>query len=228
MQSLALVAGPLMFAVSTFFWQHDGRYGVIAGPMVVLALVLWLYGLLALFDALRARLPRYVAVALLLAVYGAIGGSNFGLRGFYDGVFHLSSTASLAALAPYSTQANLMLFWPGPLFPLSLLSLAVTLTWTRTVPLWSGILLGVGAAAFPFGIVPRIPWIAHLIGAVLVAAFLHPAWICWRGRLQPGGARSDSAGPASPDHGSHGALTTAADLGVPWLQRSPGRTRPDS
>ena len=105
-------------------------------------------------------------------------------------MFHLSSTASLAALAPYPTQANLMLFWPGPLFPISLLSLAVTLTRTRTVPLWSGILLGVGAAAFPFGIVPRIPWIAHLIGAVLVTAFLYPAWTCWRGRPAPSPARA--------------------------------------
>ena len=203
MQSIALVAGPLMFAVSTFFWQSDGRYGVIAGPMVVLALVLWLYGLLALFDTLRERLPRYVAVALLVAVYGAIGGSDFGLRGFYDGVFHLSPTASLAALAPYPTQADLMFFWPGPLFPISLLSLAVTLTWTRTVPLWSGFLLGVGAAAFPLGIVPRIPWIAHLITAVLVAAFLYPAWTCWQGRpataepgVWPSAGRSSRGGPA--------------------------------
>jgi hypothetical protein len=185
MQGAALVAGPLMFTVSTFFWESNGRYGVNAGTMVVLSLVLWLYGLLALFDALRARLPRYTAVALLVTVYGAIGGANFGLRGFYDGVFHLSATASLEALAPYPTQANLMLFWPGPLFPLGLLGLAVTLTWTRTIPLWSGVVLAAGAVAWPFGIVPRVDWIAHLIGSVLVAGFLYPAWACWRGRLRP-------------------------------------------
>ncbi|MEZ4621976.1 MAG: hypothetical protein R2867_41595 [Caldilineaceae bacterium] len=51
--------------------------------------------------------------------------------------------------AQYPLPFNLTLFWPGPLFPLTLLVLGVLYWYTKTTPWWVALLLAAGGIAFP-------------------------------------------------------------------------------
>ena len=68
-------------------------------------------------------------------------------------------------------QANVLLWWPGPLFPLVLLILGATLWRTRTVTPWVAALICLGAIAFPFGRAPRIQTIALVTDILLLIPF---------------------------------------------------------
>ncbi|MER7891692.1 hypothetical protein ABTX15_17870 [Micromonospora sp. NPDC094482] len=171
----ALVLGPAGSALATYFWI-DGRYGATGGTVLVLAMVVWAYGLIGLLDAVRPHAPRYAAVALPVFLYGVIGGAAFGFQGVFEDIFEQSTDASLAALAEHPFAANLLLWIPGPVMPLSLLVLGVVLARTRLVPLWTAALLCAGAVAFPLSRIPRIDVVAYLADALLVVAFVAIAW----------------------------------------------------
>ena len=78
--------------------------------------------------------------------------------------------------AQYPLQVNLTLFWPGPLFPLSLLVLSLVYWRTKAVPLWVAGLLAVGAVAFPLSRIVRIEWVAHLVDLALLIPACYVAW----------------------------------------------------
>ncbi|MFI6263232.1 hypothetical protein [Micromonospora sp. NPDC051006] len=172
---IALVLGPAGSAFATNFWT-DGRYGATGGTILVLAMVVWTYGLIGLLDAIRPRAPRYAAVALPVFLYGAMGGAAFGFQGVFEDIFEQSTDTSLTALAEHPFAANLLLWLPGPVMPLSLLVLGVVLARTRLVPLWTAALLCAGAVAFPLSRIPRIDVIAYLADALLVVAFVAIVW----------------------------------------------------
>ncbi|MEU6207149.1 hypothetical protein ABZ814_26575 [Micromonospora musae] len=172
---IALVLGPAGSALATYFWT-DGRYGATGGTILVLAMVVWAYGLVGLLDALRPHAPRYAAVALPVFLYGAMGGAAFGFQGVFEDIFAQSNDASLAALAEHPFAANLLLWLPGPVMPISLLVLGVVLARIRLVPLWAAALMCAGAVAFPLSRIPRIDLIAYLADALLVVAFVAIAW----------------------------------------------------
>lgn len=184
LSGVSLAAGPLLTGVSTFFWE-DGKYGATGGTLLALAIVPWIHGLFSVFAALRPRMPRYSTFGLLVMLYGALGGAAFGYRDFFEAVFHVTSNdASLDALAEYSMQANLLLFWAGPLFPLSMIVLAAVLMRTRLVPIWAGAILLAGGLGFPLSRIPRDPWIAHLVDVLLLIPFAYLGWRLWRGDLR--------------------------------------------
>ncbi|MFC3499742.1 hypothetical protein ACFOOK_01835 [Micromonospora krabiensis] len=166
----ALVLGPAGSALATYLWTA-GRYGATGGTILVLAMVVWTYGLIGLLDVVRLHAPRYAAVALPVFLYGAMGGAAFGFQGVFEDIFDQSTDASLAALGEHPFAANLLLWLPGPLMPLSLLVLGVVLARIRLVPLWTAVLLCAGAVAFPLSRIPRIDVIAYLADGLLVAAF---------------------------------------------------------
>jgi hypothetical protein len=166
----ALVLGPAGSAIATYFWT-DGRYGASGGTILVLAMVVWAYGLIGLLGAVRPHAPRYAAVALPVFLYGIMGGAAFGFQGVFEDVFDQSADASLDALAAHPVAANLLLWIPGPVMPLSLLALGAVLGRTRVIPLWSAALLCAGAVAFPVSRIPRIDLVAYLADALLVVAF---------------------------------------------------------
>ncbi|GAA0941620.1 hypothetical protein [Virgisporangium aurantiacum] len=166
----ALVLGPTGSALATYFWT-DGRYGATGGTILVLAMVVWAYGLIGLLDAVRPYAPRYVALALPVFLYGIMGGAAFGFQGVFEDIFHRSADASLDALADHPFAANLLLWIPGPVMPLSLFALGALLGRKRLVPLWAAALLCAGALAFPLSRIPRIDLIANLADALLVVAF---------------------------------------------------------
>ncbi|RZQ64712.1 hypothetical protein [Amycolatopsis suaedae] len=176
LRTVLLVVGPVVFAASTFFWLPGGTYGATAGALMVAGLVLWAYGLLALVDGLRTRLPRYAALVRLLVVGGLAGGVTFGVQGVYDEVFALTRETSVGVLEPFGWQADVVFYWTGPLFPLALLALGVGLGHARLVPWWPAVALGVCGVAFPLSRIPRETWVAHAVDGLLVVVFAYLAF----------------------------------------------------
>jgi hypothetical protein len=88
-------------------------------------------------------------------------------------VFGISHDTYLSIVADHSLSFNLLLFWPGPLFPLSLLVLGVNLSRRKVIPLWTGILICLGALAFPVSRISRIEMVAHLSDLLLAIPVAH-------------------------------------------------------
>jgi hypothetical protein len=172
----SLVLGPLLLAASTFFWE-GGRYGVTGGVLVALSGIAWVYGLIGIWERLHPRLPVAAALGLVLTLLGTFGGIAFGLQGFFEGAFGLSAAESLAAVGEHPVASWLVLWGPGPLFPLSLVLLGAVLLWTRLVPRSLAVALLIAGAAFPLSRISRLDLLAHTIDALLLVA---SAWLATR------------------------------------------------
>ena len=73
------------------------------------------------YDLLKEKMPMYASIGLLIAIYGCVSGINFGFVGVFSEVFRIDHVTYLKAAADHPLSFNLLLFWSGPLFPLSLL-----------------------------------------------------------------------------------------------------------
>jgi hypothetical protein len=168
---LSLILAPVLFATSTFFWVHTGgrvEYGAIGGAIITIATVFWIPAFIGLFDLLKERMPRYATWGLLISIYGCIGGAAFGLEGLFAEAFGIPHDVRREAWARFPTAFNLTFFWPGPLFPLSLLILGAMLIRTKAVPGWAGLLICLAAIAFPVSRIPRIELLAHAADALML------------------------------------------------------------
>ncbi|QUH02020.1 hypothetical protein HUO13_15515 [Saccharopolyspora erythraea] len=178
LQAAALLLGPLIFALSPFFWV-DGHYGITGGTLIALSMVPWVYGLIGEYERLRERVPTLAGLWLLLLVIGMFGSIAFGLQGFFEGVFDITERVSLAALDEYPPHSLFLLWLPGPSFPLALLAFGVLLGWTRMAPRWVAVLVCLAAVAFPLARVLRTDWVAYIADLLMVLAFGLLAWRAW-------------------------------------------------
>lgn len=151
----SMILAPLLFVASSFAWQN-GEYNMTSGTLVVIGSVFWIPAFMGLFARLRTSGPRYATWGLLFVIYGCVSGISFGLRGLYADAFGISKQALLQKAATYPLAFNLTMFWPGLLFPLSLLVLSIVLVRAKSIPIWTGLLLGLGAVAFPLSRIPRV------------------------------------------------------------------------
>ncbi|SIQ13696.1 hypothetical protein [Micromonospora avicenniae] len=166
-----LILGSTLNLLASFFWGPDSQ-GVTAGTLVALSCFCWLVGLIGLYDRLRATAPRYVAVALPVTVFATVGGVAFGVQSIHEGLFDVSHAQTIDLLNQYPFATTL--FWiAGPLFPLTLFALGVALGWTRTAPPAVGVLLCLGAIAFPMSRITREVSIAHVADVLLLLPFLY-------------------------------------------------------
>jgi hypothetical protein len=172
---ISMLVAPFLFLLSTFFWQN-GEYTITGGTMLVVATVFWIPALMGLFAKLKDTMPTYAIWGLLVAVFGCISGSNFGMRGIYADVFEISKETLLKEAAAHSISFNITMFMSGPLFPLSLLVLGVNLLRKKVVPSWIGILICSGAIAFPVSRILRIEPIAHLADLLLFIPIASLGW----------------------------------------------------
>lgn len=179
LQAAALVLGPGMFATSPFFWTN-GHYGVTGGTIIALAMIPWVYGLLGEYDHLRAQAPLWAGLWLLLLLIGMLGSVAFGLQGFFEGSFGITDRSSLAALDRYPPQSLLVLWLPGPAFPLALLGFGALLARTRTSPLWVVLVLCLAAITFPLARFLRTEWVAFAADWLMVLPSCHLAWSAWQ------------------------------------------------
>lgn len=160
-QRTVLVMAPVLSAVSTFFW-NNGEYGTTGGTILIMALFFWIPALDALFGLIKNSLPRYAQWGYFIALLGCISGMNFGSLGYYSDVFNISKDAYLEALIKYPISSGILLFWAGPLFPLSILVLSVVLWKKHAASRWICICLALAAIAFPISRIPRISLVAHI------------------------------------------------------------------
>ncbi|WP_020595489.1 hypothetical protein [Spirosoma panaciterrae] len=174
-QGLSMILAPLLFLLSTFYWQQ-GEYTITGGTLLVVATVFWIPALTGLFAKLKHTMPIYASWGLLIAVCGAISGNNFGMRGIYAEVFGISKETLLHEAAIHSLSFNITMFMSGPLFPLSLLVLGVQLLRKKAVPYWVGFVLCAGAIAFPVSRISRIEWIAHVADLLLFIPIAYQGW----------------------------------------------------
>jgi hypothetical protein len=169
-----LIIAPLLFGASTFLWEN-GEYGVTGGTILALSTVFWIPALLGLFGFFKNTMPLYTSIGFLLAVYGCISGVSFAIVGIFSEAFGISHETYLSTAAEHSLAFNLLLFWPGPLFPLSFLVLGVNLLRRKIVPGWTGILLCLAGIAFPLSRIPRIEAIAHVADFLLLVPLAYIA-----------------------------------------------------
>jgi hypothetical protein len=166
LNGISLIIAPLLLGTSTFFWK-SGDYGITGGTILVISMIFWIPAFTALFKLLRYQMPHYTSIGFLIAIFGCISGANFGMVGVFSEAFGISHQTYLAEAARHSFAFNLLLFWSGPLFPLSLLVLGINLIIKKTLPVWTGLLICLGAIAFPLSRIPRIESLAHIADFLL-------------------------------------------------------------
>jgi hypothetical protein len=189
LQAAGLLLGPAIFATSPLFWV-DGHYGITGGMLIALAMVPWVYGLIGEYERLRECVPTLAGLWLLLLLFGMLGSIAFGLQGFFEGVFDITERASLAALDDYPPQSVLVLWLPGPTFPLALLIFGLLLERNRMSPRWVAILICIAAIMFPLARVLRVDWVAYIADLLMVPPFGYLAWRAWRQPLVASRANS--------------------------------------
>ncbi|MEV6768724.1 hypothetical protein AB0N05_08820 [Nocardia sp. NPDC051030] len=187
--AVALAVSPVLYAISTLTWQDDGIHGVAGAVWNAGALVGWLYGLNAVYDLLAHRFPRFTAVARLVLMIGVAGGVAFAMRGFYDGALGNSPETSLRLLQDHQLASELLMFLPGPLFPISLILLGIALAKARLVPRALGIAVAVTGVVFPFTTILRLHEGALGLSIVMIGVFGWLAYLYGTGRMSD--ARSD-------------------------------------
>jgi hypothetical protein len=163
---ISMICAPLLFGMSTFLWQ-DGQYGANGGTMVVVATVFWIASFMGLFELLKFKTPVYASIGLLVAIAGCVSGANFGFAGAFNDIFSISHQHYLEQLSEFPAVAGILLFWSGPIFPLSLFVLGIVLIKTKSVPSWAGILISLAGIAFPLSRITRVEWIAHLCDGLM-------------------------------------------------------------
>ena len=159
---ICLIAAPLLFAISTFFW-NDETYGVAAATLIIFSMLFWIPAAAGFFSLLKDKMPGYASWGWLLIVYGSISGVCFAFLGYLTTIFNISHSLYLETLSKYPVSSQLLLFAAGPLFPLSILILSINLMRSKTIHLWIGICLCLGAIGFPLSRITRTQWIAHVV-----------------------------------------------------------------
>ena len=167
-----LILGPALNLLAGFFWQNDTQ-GVTAGTLIVLSSGCWLIGLIGLFERLRPTAARYVAVALPVTVFGAVGGVAYGVQSIHEGLFAVSHADAVERLGEHPFAAFAVYWTCGPLFPASLFVLGLVMAKVRAAPLPVALMVSVGAVVFPLSRVTREASIAHLADLFLLLPFLY-------------------------------------------------------
>lgn len=178
-QAVCLVIGQLLFAAATFLWKPDGRYSVDAATLLFFSMLGWSIGFIGLFKCLQPQAPFYSRAGLLYALYGVLGGVAFAFEGLYADIYGLSEKIGVDAFQQYPLQMNLVLFWSGPAFPLSIMVLGIVLARYKKVNWPVGILFSIGGLSFPIGRILRLEWVAHLTDLLLLLPVLIIAYKFW-------------------------------------------------
>lgn len=178
LQAIALFLGPALFAASPLFWIN-GHYGINGGMLIALSMVPWVYGLIGEYEHLRTRVPVLAGLWLLLVLIGMFGSIAFGLQGFFEGIFGFHDRVALQRFTDYPPQSLLVLWLPGPTFPLSMIVLGLLLLHTRLEPWWVAVLICLAGIAFPVARVLRLEWVAYLVDVLVLVSFAQLAWHAW-------------------------------------------------
>ena len=176
--SLGLVFGPLLFALSPFFWV-DKHYGVTGGFLVAVSTVPWVFGFIGEYEVLRPRFPVLSGLWMLLALIGAFGTVAFGIQGVFESLLGFGEWRSTSTFDTYPLPVTLVLMTAGPIFPLALLLLGAMYWITSLIPRWNAALLMIAAVVFPVARITRAAPVVFVADFILLAAFCVIAWCAW-------------------------------------------------
>jgi hypothetical protein len=169
--AVSLIAAPLLLIIAQFFWNENGRVTVDAGWLQVLAFFCWIPAFHAMFSLVQEKAPRYAIIGFVIACYACIGGNNFGIDGMYTDALGIQTAEAAQGLYDQiGGKIAPVLFIPGILFPLSLITLGVVLWRTRSVSSLAALLLIIGGLCFPLSRIPRIDLLAHIDNVILLVA----------------------------------------------------------
>ena len=171
-EGAALIAAPVLFLTSTFYW-HNGEYNNVSATLMILSLFFWLPAFKALFKVTSQKLPLYSVLALWIAYFGCISGICFAFLGYMATVLDITHAQYLDALKNYPLTSQILLFASGPIFPLTFLMFGVQMLRTHAVPSIVGILFCLAGVAFPVSRIARIEWIAHIADLLLLVPCLY-------------------------------------------------------
>lgn len=175
-ESTCLVIGQLITTTSTFFWMESGRHNMTGSVLVIMAMVFWAVGFVGLFRHFDGV---YGKLGLLYAFYGCLGGIGFGFEGLYSLIVEGDGKIGVVAHEQFPLAMNIVLFWSGPAFPLTLIIWGVMSLIRKVVPVWIATLVIVGAIMFPVSRIMRIEWLAHVADVALLLptiSLLSHAW----------------------------------------------------
>lgn len=178
--AISLVLGQLLLSLTSFFWNGNGRYSINSGTLMDISMVFWVFGFIGLFEVIKVKAPIYARLGLFYAIYGAFGGVAFALEGVYSEIFNVSDKIGVKAHQLYPIQMNILLFWSGPAFPLSLLFLGIAYIRLKSFTWWVGLLLALGAVVFPLSRIMRTEWIAHISDLLLLIPVCVIAYSFWK------------------------------------------------
>jgi hypothetical protein len=165
--AFCLLAGQTVELASTFFWNDEGRHTATGAVLVILGMVFWVVGFFRLFEWFRLSHPWYFRVGLLYAVYGCLGGIAFGFEGLYSFIYDIPKVG-VDAYQRLPVHMNLVLFWAGPAFPISLMVMAFFLRRLNIFPSYVSWLLFAGGIFFPISRISRNELAAHAADVLLL------------------------------------------------------------
>lgn len=202
--SAGLILGPLLF-LAVDVWMYG--YGQMLGGSVagLASMLVWVPAVMGLYHLLRSRSEPWALVAGgtalvgLLAVVAIITGAILRLMALQASPG--SAEVREAVNAGYARMGFILPF--GVLFPLGLLLFAIGLARHGVVPRWSGVFLVAGAILYPAG---RIPSVLPVLVASDLALALGFGWLGVRLLTHPrtweDPARSVSTGSQSHPGGA--------------------------
>src|SRR5262245_57246945 len=118
---LALFLAPLLMLISGFFWIN-GEYGVTGGTILIISTVFWVISMVYLFGLIKLKIAQW---AMLFSIFGFISGALFGFVGVMVEILNISHQSYIDSFEKYPISSGILLFWSGPLAPLSLILLGI-------------------------------------------------------------------------------------------------------
>lgn len=171
-QGFVLMSAGLLFAASTFFWKN-GEYTSTGAAIMMFAMIAWIASFRILFDICRKSLPLYSELGFWIASWGALSGLSFAWVGAYAEMFGISHSRYIETFASFPIATGFLLFWSGPLFPVSVLIMGIIFGIRKLIPWHTAVLFSLGAILFPLSRIPRILWVAHVADLFLLLPLLY-------------------------------------------------------
>ncbi len=172
LQGFVLIAAGLLFAASTFFWK-DGEYTSTGATIMMFAMLAWIATFRILFDTGRNSLPIYSELGFWIASWGALSGLSFAWVGAFSEMFGISHSKYIETFAGFPVATGFLLFWSGPLFPVSVLVMGIIFGIRKLIPWHTAVLFCLGGILFPLSRIPRILWVAHMADLFLLLPLLY-------------------------------------------------------
>jgi hypothetical protein len=165
--AICLIGGQSLECASTFFWNDEGRHTPLGATMVILGMVLWIAGFVRIFEWFRNTNPWFFRIGLLYAIYGCVGGIAFGFEGLFSAIYGLEKIG-VEAHQEHPLLMNLVMFWAGPAFPLSIVLVGALIWHKRLFAVYVPLLMIIGGLAFPISRITRLTLVAHAADLILL------------------------------------------------------------